>query len=146
MATTWKQAEEALPEAKALFEQLATVIYIGITRIGDDVGLRVLLYDEPPSGSQVPSSVKGVPVMVKVVGDAVTQGECRTLHRRSQHAFSCPLHQCSAKNPCFRAGVFTDTREMSTMLVYLISHFSPPLLERGANSLRRVPRKHLHCR
>jgi hypothetical protein len=68
-AATFSQAEAALPEAKAIFEGLATVAYIGVTPIGDGFWLKVLLLDPPRS--RPPATVSGVPVQVKVTGESV---------------------------------------------------------------------------
>ena len=71
MPVTFSQAEAALPEAKGIFEKVATVVYIGITPIGDGFGLKVLLLDPPPTGGVVPTIVNGVPLTVKVTGQSV---------------------------------------------------------------------------
>lgn len=71
MAVAFSQAEAALPEAKAIFERLATVVYIGVTPIADGFGLKVLLLDPPQTGAVVPTAVSGVPLKVRVTGESV---------------------------------------------------------------------------
>jgi hypothetical protein len=71
MAVTFSQAEAALPEVKSSFEEFGTVVYIGVTPIGDGFGLKVLLLNPPQTGSVIPTAVNGVPLKVKVTGESV---------------------------------------------------------------------------
>jgi hypothetical protein len=66
-ACTIEQARAAKARALALFERLAPVVGVGITRIGDGYGLKVNLRELPP-GAALPDAVEGVPVKVEVVG------------------------------------------------------------------------------
>ena len=59
---TLEQARKAKPRALAVFEPLAPVVGVGITRIGDGYGLKVNLETQPPSDTPLPDDVDGVPV------------------------------------------------------------------------------------
>jgi hypothetical protein len=52
---------------QAVFERLAPVVGVGVTRIDGGYGVKVNLRAPPPEG-QIPESVDGVPVRVEVVG------------------------------------------------------------------------------
>jgi hypothetical protein len=69
---TLDEVRRAKPRALAVFAELATVVGVGITRIGDGYGLKVNLLAEPPSGAALPTEVDGVPVHVEVVGQPRT--------------------------------------------------------------------------
>jgi hypothetical protein len=64
---TLEQARAAKAKALAVFERLAPVVGVGITRIGDGYGLKVNLR-ERPADAELPDAVEGVPVRVEVVG------------------------------------------------------------------------------
>jgi len=53
-------------EAQKAYGQLARVVGVGITRIGDGYGLKINLESAPAAA--VPTAFKGVPVRVEVVG------------------------------------------------------------------------------
>jgi hypothetical protein len=67
-ASTLEEARSAKPRALAVFTPLASVVGVGITRIGDGYGLKANLQSQPPPDAQLPVEVDGVPVRVKVVG------------------------------------------------------------------------------
>jgi hypothetical protein len=67
-ASTLEEARRAKPRALALFTPLASVVGVGITRIGNGCGLKVNLRSQPPPDAQLPAEVDGVPVRVEVVG------------------------------------------------------------------------------
>jgi hypothetical protein len=62
------EARKAKRRATKVFEPFVSVVGIGITRIGDGYGLKVNLRNLPPSDTQLPTDVDGVPVRVEVVG------------------------------------------------------------------------------
>lgn len=61
----------AKPEALGAFESLAQVTGIGITRVGNGYGLKVNLEREPNAGTILPSTIRGVPVRIEVVGKPI---------------------------------------------------------------------------
>ena len=65
---TLGQARAAKPRVLAVFERLAPVVGIGITRVDGGYGVKVNLEVEPPATATVPKVVDGVPVRVEVVG------------------------------------------------------------------------------
>jgi hypothetical protein len=65
---TLDEARAAKGPAQTLFQSLAPVVGVGITRIGDGYGLKVNLQSAPPEGTRLPGEVDGVPVRVEVVG------------------------------------------------------------------------------
>ncbi|MCI0462795.1 MAG: hypothetical protein L0Z62_38095 [Gemmataceae bacterium] len=65
---TLDEVRATKPRAQAVFESLAAVVGVGITRIGDGYGLKVNLRESPPAGTHLPTEVDGVPVRVEVVG------------------------------------------------------------------------------
>jgi hypothetical protein len=67
-AATLEQARAAKAAAHEQFSKLASVVGVGITRIGDGYGIKVNVSDEPPGGVELPELVGGVPVSVEVVG------------------------------------------------------------------------------
>ncbi len=69
---TLDEVRRAKPQALAVFKRLATVVGVGITRIGDGYGLLVNLQTAPLSGGPLPADVDGVPVRVEVVGQPRT--------------------------------------------------------------------------
>jgi hypothetical protein len=68
-----EQARAAKPRVLAAFEQLATVVGVGVTRVDGGYGVKVNLQASPADSGTLPSSVDGVPVRVEVVG---------TIHKR----------------------------------------------------------------
>ena len=67
-ATTLEQARAAKTEAHDVFQRLARLAGIGITRIGQGYGLKVNVETPPADGVVLPNVVNGVPVKVEVVG------------------------------------------------------------------------------
>ena len=65
---TREEARAAKGQAQAIFQSLAPVVGVGITRVGDGYGLKVNLQAPPPEGIRLPGEVDGVPVRVEVVG------------------------------------------------------------------------------
>ncbi len=65
---TLDQARAAKPLAATVFQSLATVVGVGITRIGDGYGLKVNLQSQPAGAATLPTEVGGVPVRVEVTG------------------------------------------------------------------------------
>jgi hypothetical protein len=62
------EARAAKEQAKAIFAKVASVVGIGITRVGDGYGLRVNLDAPLPSGTNFPETIDGVPIDIEVVG------------------------------------------------------------------------------
>lgn len=65
---TLEQARAAKPRVLAVFERLAPVVGVGITRMDGGYAVKVNLQAAPPEGTSLPESVDGVPVRVAVVG------------------------------------------------------------------------------
>jgi hypothetical protein len=64
---TLEQARAAKEPARAAVSRLATVVGVGVTRVGNGYGVKVNL-ESVPAGAVLPTSVDGVPVRVEVVG------------------------------------------------------------------------------
>jgi hypothetical protein len=62
------EARAAKERAKATFAGQASVVGIGITRVGDGYGVKVNLGAPPPSDTDLPDAIDGVPVRIEVVG------------------------------------------------------------------------------
>jgi hypothetical protein len=62
------EARAAKERAKALFVKKASVVGIGITRVGDGYGVKVNLDAPPAADADLPESIDGVPVRIEVVG------------------------------------------------------------------------------
>jgi hypothetical protein len=65
---TLEQARTAKPRVREVFERLASVVGVGVTRVDSGYGVKVNLRAAPPEGTPLPGSVDGVPVRVEVVG------------------------------------------------------------------------------
>jgi len=63
---TLDEARAAKTEAASLFGSLATVVGVGITRVGEGYCLKVNLREQ--AKVTLPTEVAGVPVQVEVVG------------------------------------------------------------------------------
>ncbi|MDR3635325.1 MAG: hypothetical protein P4L84_16090 [Isosphaeraceae bacterium] len=63
-----EQARAAKERAKALFAGKASVVGVGINRVGGGFGVKVNLSEPPPPGVDLPATIDGVPVLVEVVG------------------------------------------------------------------------------
>jgi hypothetical protein len=66
---TLEQARAAKPRVLAVFEQLAAVVGVGVTRVDGGYGVKVNLQALPLERKALPVSVDGVPVQVEVVGN-----------------------------------------------------------------------------
>lgn len=67
-ATTLETARAAKSHAMEVFEKIAPVSGVGITRVDGDYALKVNLRHSPAQGTVVPATVDGVKVRVEVVG------------------------------------------------------------------------------
>lgn len=67
-ACTLEAVRAAKPAALGVFERMAEVVGVGITRIGKGYGLKVNLGGEPAAGISLPQEARGVPVRIEVVG------------------------------------------------------------------------------
>lgn len=65
---TLEQARAAKARVLAVFERLAPVVGVGVTRLNGGYAVKVNLRAAPPEGTVLPASVDGVPVRVEVVG------------------------------------------------------------------------------
>jgi len=63
---TLDEARAAKSEAASVFGSLATVVGVGITRIGAGNGLKINLREK--TAAALPKEIIGVPVLVEVVG------------------------------------------------------------------------------
>jgi hypothetical protein len=62
------EARAAKERAKSLFAGKASVVGIGLTRIGDGYGVKVNLGAPPAPDADLPESIDGVPVRIELVG------------------------------------------------------------------------------
>ena len=62
------EARAAKERAKSLFAGKASVVGIGLTRVGDGYGVKVNLATPPAPDADLPESIDGVPVGIEVVG------------------------------------------------------------------------------
>ena len=62
------RARAAKARAHAVFSKLGEVVGVGITTIGSEYGLKINLASPPPTSTELPKEVDGVPVRVEVVG------------------------------------------------------------------------------
>jgi hypothetical protein len=69
MRVTAEQARAAADAVEAVVSKLAPIVSIGLTRMGDDFGLKINIVRDPDG--PVPPSVHGVPIRVEVTGKAV---------------------------------------------------------------------------
>jgi hypothetical protein len=63
-----QQARAAKERAKVLFAGKASVVGVGINRVGGGFGVKVNLSEPPPPDADLPETIDGVPVRVEVVG------------------------------------------------------------------------------
>jgi hypothetical protein len=66
--TDLERARAAKERARIVFAAKASVVGVGITRVGGGFGLKVNLSEPPPPGAELPETIDGVPVRVEVVG------------------------------------------------------------------------------
>jgi hypothetical protein len=62
------QARAAKERAKSLFAGKASVVGIGLTRVGDGFGVKVNLDAPPAPDADLPETIDGVPVRIDVIG------------------------------------------------------------------------------
>jgi hypothetical protein len=62
------EARAAKERAKSLFARRASVVGIGLTRVGDGYGVKVNLEDATAPDAGFPETIDGVPVGIEVVG------------------------------------------------------------------------------
>jgi hypothetical protein len=65
---TLEQARAAKAAALRYFEQVGTVVGVGVTRIDADYAVKINLREPLPEHVTVPAEIDGVPVRVEVVG------------------------------------------------------------------------------
>ena len=65
---TLEQARAAKATALRHFENLGTIVGVGITRVDDDYAIKVNLSEPLAEGTELPADIDGVPVRVEVVG------------------------------------------------------------------------------
>lgn len=65
---TLDQVRAAKRHALGAFKHLGKVTGVGITRIGKGYGLKINLEELPVSDVALPATIKGIPVLVEVVG------------------------------------------------------------------------------
>ena len=63
-----ERARAVKQRALEVFSKLGDVVGVGLTRIGDEYGIKVNLGSAVKDESTLPSEVDGVPVKVEVVG------------------------------------------------------------------------------
>lgn len=62
------EARAAKERAKSIFAGRASVVGIGLTRVGKGYGVKVNLDTPPASHSDLPETIDGVPVRIEVIG------------------------------------------------------------------------------
>jgi hypothetical protein len=62
------EARAAKERAKSIFPEKASVVGIGLTRVGDGYGVKVNLGAPPAPDADLPETIDGVPVRIEVVG------------------------------------------------------------------------------
>jgi hypothetical protein len=67
-ATTIDEARAAKPRAVEVFDRVARLAGVGITRIGEGYGLKVNLAEAPAENTRLPADIDGVLVRIEVVG------------------------------------------------------------------------------
>lgn len=65
---TLDQVRAAKRHALGTFKRLGKVTGVGITRIGKGYGLKINLEEAPSGKVGLPATIKGIPVLVEVVG------------------------------------------------------------------------------
>jgi hypothetical protein len=65
---TLEQARAAKAAALRYFEQLGTVVGVGVTRVDDDYAVKINLREPLGNDVDVPAEIDGVPVRIEVVG------------------------------------------------------------------------------
>ena len=62
------EARAAKERAKVLFAKKASVVGIGLTRVGDGYGVKVNLDAPPAEDANLPEAIDGVPIRIEVIG------------------------------------------------------------------------------
>jgi hypothetical protein len=62
------EARAAEERARSIFAGKASVVGIGLTRVGDGYGVKVDLEGPPAPQADLPETIDGVPVRIEVVG------------------------------------------------------------------------------
>jgi hypothetical protein len=62
------EARAAKERAKVLFAKKASVVGIGLTRVGDGYGVKVNLGCPPAKDANLPETIDGVPIRIEVIG------------------------------------------------------------------------------
>jgi hypothetical protein len=68
MAISFEQARAAADSAGRRCGNLGTVVSVGVTRMGEDFGVRIGLEREPERGEILPTHIDNVPVEIRVIG------------------------------------------------------------------------------
>ncbi len=71
--TGLNKARAAKEQVKAAFAGKASVVGVGITRIGDGYGVKVNLGAAPEADAKLPETIDGVPVRIEVIGPISTR-------------------------------------------------------------------------
>jgi hypothetical protein len=66
--TTLREARTAKAKVVAAIADDASVVGVGITRIGDGYGVKLNLEAPPAPDANLPEDVDGVPIRIEVVG------------------------------------------------------------------------------
>ncbi len=72
--TTLDEARAAKADAHKVFETFAPVVGVGVTQVGTSYAVKINLSHAPKSGTEMPSEINGVSVVVEVVGRITKQG------------------------------------------------------------------------
>ncbi len=76
MEATYDQAKKVQLRARAVFGQVTSVRTVAIVRVTPNgFGLRIDVANDPPSGTELPNHIEGVPVELRVRDDAVEAQE-----------------------------------------------------------------------
>lgn len=67
-AATLEKARAAKAHAAEVFQPLAEVVGVGITRVESGYGLKINVANPPAEDVTLPGEVDGVPVRIEVVG------------------------------------------------------------------------------
>jgi len=62
------EARAAKERAKHIFARNASVVGIGLTRVGDGYGVKVNFDAPPADDASLPKTIDGVPVRIEVIG------------------------------------------------------------------------------
>jgi hypothetical protein len=65
---TLEQARAAKAAALRRVERLDTVVGVGLTRVDGDYAVKINLRAPLPQGTELPTDIDGVPVLIEVIG------------------------------------------------------------------------------